>query len=131
MTPNPVTMGADTTVVEAARAMLDKDIGNVIVVDKNQVRGIVTDRDITVRVVAEGKDPNRVTLGEIASGDVAAVSPDDSVDKAVDMMRENAVRRLPVVEGGKPVGMVSIGDLAVQRDGKSALADISAAPPNN
>ena len=131
MTPNPVTLPATATVEEAARAMRDRGIGGVVVLEKDKVCGIVTDRDITVRTVAEGQDPKGTKLGQICSKDVTALAPKDSVDKAVKLMREKSVRRLPVVDGGKPVGMVSIGDLAVERDDKSALADISAAPPNN
>jgi signal-transduction protein with cAMP-binding, CBS, and nucleotidyltransferase domain len=131
MTPNPVTMAATSPVTEAARAMRDQDIGNVIVEQGDSMCGIVTDRDITVRVVAEGQDPDSVKLGDICSKDVTAVSPDDSVEDAVALMRQKAVRRLPVVSGGRPVGMVSLGDLAVDAHGEDALADISAAPPNN
>jgi CBS domain-containing protein len=130
MTKNPRTFDAGEPVVAAARAMRDDDIGAVIVMDANRVRGIVTDRDITVRAVAEGRDPNAVTLGETSSGDVETVTPATSIDEAVRIMRERAVRRVPVVDNGQPVGIVSIGDLAMERDSSSALADISAAPPN-
>jgi CBS domain-containing protein len=81
-------------------------------------------------MVASGRDPKSTTVGEISSGKVTAVTPDDDTDHAVSLMRENALRRLPVLDGGQPVGIVSIGDLAVERDSRSALADISAAPPN-
>jgi CBS domain-containing protein len=82
-------------------------------------------------VIAEGRDPRATRIGDIASHDLAAVAPDDPVGRAVQIMREKAVRRLPVVENGKVVGIVSIGDLALDRDPDSALADISAAPPNS
>ena len=97
-----------------------------------QVPDVVADvvGDIVVRVVAEGRDPRATRIEDIASRDLTAVSPDDPVDRAVELMRERAVRRLPVVKRGKVVGIVSIGDLAVERDPGSALADISAAPPN-
>jgi CBS domain-containing protein len=130
MTPRPVTMSPDAPVAEAASAMRDADVGDVLIVRGKDLVGIVTDRDIAVRVVADGQDPRSTTVGEISSGDVTAVSPEDDIDRAVALMRDKALRRLPVVESGQPVGIVSIGDLAVERDSTSALADISAAPPN-
>lgn len=130
MTKDPVTLSAETPVVEAAGTMRDADIGNVIVLEGDDICGIVTDRDITIRAVAERKDVSSTTLGEICSRDVTTLSPDDSVKDAVRIMREKAIRRIPVVEGGTPIGIVSIGDLAVERDPQSALADISAAQPN-
>jgi len=131
MTTRPVTLPATSLVVDAARAMRDADIGDVIVVEDNRICGIVTDRDITVRGVAEGRDIARLKLADICSRVLTTVSPQDSVDDAVRLMRENAVRRLPVVEGGKPVGVVSLGDLAVTQDPHSALGNISAAPANH
>ena len=131
MTTNPETLPESTTVREAAEAMRANDIGDVVVVDDNgKLSGILTDRDIVVRVVAEGRDPRTTRIGDIASRDLTAVSPDDPVDRAVQLMRDKAIRRLPAVDKGKPVGIVSIGDLALDRDPGSALADISAAPPN-
>ena len=131
MTTNPETMPESTTVREAAETMRANDIGDVVVVDDNgTLSGILTDRDIVVRVVAEGRDPRTTRIGDIASRDLTAVSPDDPVDRAVQLMRDRAIRRLPAVDKGKPVGIVSIGDLALDRDPGSALADISAAPPN-
>jgi CBS domain-containing protein len=118
------------TVFDAARAMRDEDIGVVIVVNHGSIRGVLTDRDVVVRAVAEGRDPKSIKVGEIVSEDVATVTPDEPVDKVVSLMREKAIRRVPVVDGGRPVGVVSLGDLAVERDSKSALADISAAEPN-
>ena len=132
MTTNPETLPESTTVREAAEAMRANDIGDVVVVDDNgKLSGILTDRDIVVRVVAEGRDPRTTRIGDIASRDLTAVSPDDPVDRAVQLMRDKAIRRLPAVDKGKPVGIVSIGDLALDRDPGSALADISAAPPNS
>lgn len=131
MTTNPQTLPESTTVREAAEAMRANDIGDVVVVDDNgKLSGILTDRDIVVRVVAEGRDPRTTRIGDIASRELTAVSPDDPVDRAVQLMRDKAIRRLPAVDKGKPVGIVSIGDLALDRDPGSALADISAAPPN-
>lgn len=130
MTPNPLTVSRDTSVDRAARHMRDDGIGDVIVTDGGTVCGIVTDRDIVVRAIAEGRDPAKTTVGEICSGDLATLSPDAGVEEAVTLMRERALRRLPIIEDGRPVGVVSIGDLAIERDEQSALADISAAPPN-
>jgi CBS domain-containing protein len=125
------TCPADATLDDAARLMRDADVGDVIVLDDaGKVRGIVTDRDITIRAVAEGRDPASVQLEDICSHDVATVGPDTDVEAAAQLMRERAVRRLPVTEDGKPVGVVSIGDLAIERDPDSALADISAARGN-
>ena len=131
MTTNPETLPESTTVREAAETMRANDIGDVVIVDDNgAISGILTDRDIVVRVVAEGRDPRVTRIGDIASRDLTAVSPEDPVDRAVQLMRDKAIRRLPAVDKGKPVGIVSIGDLALDRDPGSALADISAAPPN-
>lgn len=130
MTKDPQILPASASLVDAARLMRDEDIGPVIVVEGDQVVGIVTDRDIVVRAVAEDRPPSGTTVADVASRDLTTVSPDDSLDDAVRLMRERAVRRLPVVEAGKPVGIVALGDLAVERDPDSALADISAAEPN-
>jgi CBS domain-containing protein len=110
--------------------MKQHDIGDVIVLDDSKVCGVVTDRDIVVRALAEGRDPATVKLGDICSRDLVSLAPTDSVEDAVRLMRERAIRRLPVLDKGRPVGMVSIGDLAVERDGDSVLADISVAPAN-
>jgi CBS domain-containing protein len=128
MTAGPITLDRDASLAEAARVMRDRGIGDVIVVEGDDAAGIVTDRDIVIRGVAEGVDPNRTRLGQVVSGDLTSVAPDDPVERAIELMREKAVRRLPVLEGGKPVGVVSLGDLAIQQDEGSVLADISVAP---
>ena len=130
MTPNPVVLPGTASVHEAARAMRDAQIGDVIVFENNQVCGIVTDRDIVVRTVAETQDPATTTLADICSHSLVTVTPTDSVEEAVRLMRTHAIRRLPVVDGGQAVGIVSLGDLAVERDPGSALGKISGAPPN-
>jgi CBS domain-containing protein len=130
MTANPTTMPMSASVLDAAHTMRDSNIGDVIVVDNGNVCGIVTDRDLVIRAMAQGRDPAKTKLGDICSHDLTTVSPSDSIDKAVQLMRQKAIRRLPVVEGGRAVGVVSIGDLAQERDPQSALSDISAAPPN-
>ncbi len=128
MTTGPITLGRDASLAEAARLMRDRGIGDVIVVEGDDAEGIVTDRDIVIRGVAEGADPNTTRLGQVVSGDLTSVAPDDPVERALELMREKAVRRLPVLEGGKPVGVVSLGDLAIQQDAGSVLADISNEP---
>jgi CBS domain-containing protein len=131
MTPNPREVSADETIVAVAGVMRDEDIGSVIVTDAGQLRGLVTDRDIVVRAVAEGVDPALETVDTIYSGAaLATVAPDTPLDTAADIMREYAIRRLPVVEDGHAIGVVSIGDLAIEIDGDSTLADISASAPN-
>ena len=130
MTRTPVSLRSDSTVAAAARTMRDEDIGPVVLVDENRITGIVTDRDIVVRVVAKGMDPATTLLGAIASEELTTLEPSTPIDAAVSLMKEKAVRRLPVVEDGRPIGIVSLGDLAIDRDPKSALADISQARPN-
>jgi CBS domain-containing protein len=130
MTTDITTLTSGDSLVEAARRMRDADAGDVLVVDDGQLRGIVTDRDIVTGAIADGQDPDSTSLSQVCSSELVTVSPDDDVRRAVELMRERAVRRLPVVEGGKAVGIVSLGDLAVERDPDSALAEISAAAPN-
>jgi CBS domain-containing protein len=130
MVPRPVIVAPECTLTEAAQRMRDSDIGDVLVQDGPRVAGIVTDRDIVVRAVAEDRAPAEVTVGEICSANLVTVGPEDPVERAVQLMREAAIRRLPVAEDGRVVGIVSLGDLAIERDGHSALADISAAEPN-
>jgi CBS domain-containing protein len=131
MTENPECVSGDTTVADAAKLMRDKDFGGVLCQDGDEVSGFLTDRDIAVRVVAEGKDPTSTTVADVATTDLHTLSPDDSVEDAIKLVREHNVRRVPVIEGAKAVGIVSIGDLAVERDKDSALADMSGAPANN
>lgn len=131
MTSPPITLEPSTSLVDAARAMRDDDVGAVVVAADDQVQGLVTDRDIVVRCIADGRDPATTPVAEVITSDLATLSPSDPVGVAVQRMRELAVRRLPVVDQGRPVGIVAIGDLAVDRDPNSALADISASDPNN
>ncbi|MFF9087484.1 CBS domain-containing protein [Streptomyces sp. NPDC014991] len=130
MTAAPVAVGPQTSVVDVARLMRDQGIGVVLVAEDETLRGLVTDRDLVVRVVCEGGNIGERSVAEACSEDLVSLSPDDDVSRAVELMREHAVRRLPVVEDGRPVGIVSLGDLAVERDTDSALADISATEPN-
>ncbi len=131
MTKNPFTLPATSSATEAAKAMRDNDIGNVLVEENGKICGLLTDRDIVVRSVAEGKDPARTQLGSICSRDLTSLSPDDDVDNAVELMRKKAIRRIPVIENGKPVGILALGDLAIERDRRSALGGISEARPNH
>lgn len=131
MTPLPRALDSSASVIDAAEVMRDADIGDVVVLENEHLYGILTDRDIVVRVLAEGSDPATVRIGEICSRELTTILPTASVGDAVRLIREKAVRRLPVVEeGGEVVGIVSMGDIAVARDRKSALGDVSAAPPN-
>jgi len=125
------TVEPDASVAEAAKNMKESDIGAVPVIEDGKLRGLLTDRDIVVEVVAAGKDPDDVKVSDIATSDLKTLEPDASIDEALKTMREGKVRRLPVVEDDKPVGIVSLGDLAVEREPKSALGEISEAPANN
>src|SRR3954454_2949208 len=127
---DPVTVDASATVEEAAKLMAEKDIGNVLVVENDEVKGIVTDRDIVVRVIAKGNGPD-AGVREAATTDLETRGPDDSIDDPINKREQGNARRLPVVDEGKPLGVISLGDLAQAKDKDSALADISAASPNN
>lgn len=132
MTREPIALASTETMARAAKQMRDADVGDVIVVDDGRVVGLVTDRDIVVRGIAEDLDPFTTALASVCTRDVVTVSADDSVETVVRLMREHAVRRLPVLAGdGTPLGVVSLGDVAIERDRDSALAEISAAEPNN
>jgi CBS domain-containing protein len=130
MTRDPRTVDAGDTLVDAARVMRDSDIGDAVVMEDGQVTGIVTDRDIVVRAIAEGRDPGSTSVGVVCTTGVETADPSASVDDALRMMREHDIRRLPVVKNGRPVGIISLGDLAVEREPESTLADISAASPD-
>jgi CBS domain-containing protein len=130
MSIDPVSLRSDAPFIDAAKIMEAAGVGDVMVNDGKGVCGIVTDRDIVVRGIAKGRDPATTPLSEICSQELTTVSPDTPIETAVDLMRQKAIRRLPVLQDGSAVGIISIGDLAVDRDPKSALADISVAPPN-
>ncbi|CAL9277644.1 Hypoxic response protein 1 [Streptomyces sp. SudanB5_2050] len=131
MTGHPVTVEPLTSVTAVARVMRDRDLGAVLVTDGDELRGLVTDRDLVIRAVAEGGDPERTTVAGVCSDEeLVTVGPDDELERAVELMREHAVRRVPVVDDSRPVGIVSLGDLALERDPESALGDISVARPN-
>jgi len=130
MTPDPISLPQNASILDAAQQMRDASIGSVVVLDGQTVCGIVTDRDIVVRGVASRRDPGSTTLADICSRELTTLSPEDRIGTAVQLMREHAVRRLPVVKQGRAVGILTLGDLAIEEDEKSALADVSAAPPN-
>jgi CBS domain-containing protein len=132
MSKQPIKLQRSVPVIEAARQMRAANVGAVIVEDGGRLCGIVTDRDITLRAVAEGRDVNTTPLSDVCTSSVTTLSPDDDLDRAIQVMREKAVRRLLVVDSqNKAVGMLSLGDLAMDRDARSVLGQISAAPPNN
>jgi CBS domain-containing protein len=130
MTSKPQTIEAKGTLTEAARKMRDASIGDVIVVDGGRPIGIVTDRDIAVAAVAEGRDPSTTRVRELA-GDLVTVAPTDTVRDAMRKMRERDIRRLAVVENDRVLGVVSLGDVAGSPEAGVVLADVSSAPPNS
>ncbi|MEE1664147.1 CBS domain-containing protein [Streptomyces sp. WAC07094] len=130
MTTAPVTVEPQTSVANVARLMRDQNIGAVLVTEKDHLRGLVSDRDLVVRALAQGADPEQTTVANACSDDLVTIGPDDDLDRAVEVMREYSIRRIPVVEGDHPVGIVSLGDMAIERDPRSVLGDISAARPN-
>lgn len=128
MTPGPIGVDYYQSVADAARTMRDWGVGAVLVVHDRTLRGLVTDRDLVVRAVAESKGPDE-PVGPLSSGDLIGVNADDDTAVAVRLMREHAVRRLPVIEDGQVAGLVSLGDLALQDDPASALAELSKPQP--
>ena len=131
MSPAPACMAPADTVSAAAKVMAERGVGTVVVLTDGQLRGLLTTRDITVRVLAENRDPQTTRIGEICSTDVAVLGPDDNVDQAAQLVRERAVRRIPVLRDGVPGGGVSIGDLALEKAGSAALSGGQAACPDS
>jgi CBS domain-containing protein len=132
MSATAETVTPETTLADAAKVMERADIGDVLIVDgTRQLRGIVTDRDIAIRAIAEGRDPNSTPVEEIMTPTVETISSSATVREAIETMRRHDIRRLPVVDGGSPIGVVSLGDLAMSPGSQSVLADLSTAPPNN
>ena len=131
MSAAPVCMTPGEPVSAAAKAMKQHGIGTVLVLADGRLNGLVTDRDITVRVLAENRDPRATRIGDICSSELVVLGPDDDVAEATQLIRERAVRRIPVLQDGIPVGVVSIGDLALEKDATSALSGVSSAPPNS
>jgi CBS domain-containing protein len=128
MTPGVRAVAPTDSVTEAAQAMKEQDVGSLPVVEGARLVGIVTDRDIVVRAVAEGVDPRTATVGEVTSGDLVTVEPDEDLDDALKLMAQHRIRRLPVVEDGRLVGVVAQADVALEANDKDAgemLAEIS------
>lgn len=121
MTAGVTAVPPDASLVEAAQLMRAQDIGNVLVTRAGRVIGVLTDRDITLRAVAEGADPLTVSAQAVCTRPPVCVGPDDEVATAVSLMRRHAVRRLPVVAEGRPLGMVSLGDVANHYDAGPTL----------
>ena len=112
MTTDPKTVASSTTVQDAAKTLKSEDVGSLPIIDGDRLVGVVTDRDIAIRVVAEGRGPE-TTVGEIASKDVVTIDPQQSIEEAARLMAEHQVRRLPVVEeDGKLVGILAQADVA-------------------
>lgn len=131
MTKDPVALSSDTPIVDAAKAMSDRHIGSVIVMEKDKPLGIVTDRDITVRAVAKGSDVSHTRLVDICSPDIAAVRPDQSVDDAIKVMKSHAVKRVLVMDNSKVQGIVSLGDLTAEGKGEEVQSELSRSRPNS
>src|ERR1035441_1675564 len=123
MTPGPIGVDYYQSIGEAARTMRDWGVGAVLVVNDQALYGLVTDRDLVVRAVAEARSPDEA-VGPLSTGDLIGVDVDADTAEAARLMRENAVRRLPVIENGQVAGMVSLGDLAMH-DPVSALAAVA------
>jgi CBS domain-containing protein len=112
MSSNPCAIDADQPVTYAAKMMKEEDVGLAPIVEGDRLVGTLTDRDIVVRVVAEGKDPQTVTAREVASTDLVTIEPEQDLDEALRLMASNQVRRLPVVEEGRLVGVLAQADVA-------------------
>ena len=119
MTKDPRSIGASASVVEAARLMRQVDIGSLPITDGEQLVGMITDRDITTRVVAEAADLESASVGDVCSRDLISVEADDDLDEALQLMARHQVRRLPVVENGRLVGIVAQADIALSENEKT------------
>ena len=129
MTKDPQSVEPGDSIEDAAKKMKEGDFGALLVVDGDDLKGIVTDRDIVVNAIADGNGDAKVE--DVCSTDTTTIEPDAALEDAIKQMRESDVRRLPVVKDGDPVGIVSLGDLAIEADDDSALKDISQASANN
>ena len=120
MTGDPRSIGATASVVEAARLMREAHIGSLPITDGDKLVGMITDRDITTRVVAEAADPKATSVGDVYSQDLISVEPDDDLREALQLMARHQVRRLPVVENDRLVGIVAQADIALKDNDKTA-----------
>ena len=128
MTPGMRTVSPSQSLAEAAEVMKGEDVGSVPVVEEGRLAGIVTDRDIVTRAVAERRDPQAVKVGEVASQELVTVEPEQDLDEALALMARHQVRRLPVVEAGQLVGMLAQADVALEAKEKKvgeAVEEIS------
>ena len=131
MNQKPIKVPRSSSLIDAARKMREAGVGAIVVEDDGKICGLITDRDIAIRAVAQGRDPNTTRVVDICSTELTTLSPNDDLDRAIDMMRKKAIRRVPVVDASnQAVGILSLGDLAMERDPRSVLGQISAAPPN-
>lgn len=136
MTPNPECVSERDSIRDVARIMKDQDTGVVPVVDGKRIIGLITDRDIVVRGIAEGRDITNARVNELMTKGVRTVKEDTPLNQVLDLMSNAEVRRVPVVNGNDElVGIVSLGDIATltNQDGRigQAVENISEAPPNN
>ena len=120
MTAEPRSIGASASVVEAARLMREEHIGSLQIIDNEQLVGMITDRDITTRVVAEAADPKLTSVGDVYSQDLISVEPESDLEEALLLMARHQVRRLPVVDNGKLVGIVAQADIALTENEKKS-----------
>jgi CBS domain-containing protein len=114
MTQDPRSIGASASVVEAARLMREQHVGSLPVTEDERLVGMITDRDITTRVVAESAVPETTAVGDVYSRDLISVEPNNDLEEALQLMARHRVRRLPVVENGRLVGMVAQADIALK-----------------
>ena len=117
MTEHPRSIGPSASVVEAARLMRDEHIGSLPITDGDTLVGVITDRDITTRVVAEAADLATTSVGDVYSQNLISVQPDKGLEEALQLMARHQVRRLPVVENGRLVGIVAQADIALSLSG--------------
>src|SRR5947207_7490225 len=116
MTVDPRSIGTSASVVEAARLMREEHIGSLPITDDEKLVGMITDRDITTRVVAEAADPKTTSVGDVYSRDLISIEPDNDLEQALQLMARHQVRRLPVVEDGRLVGIVAQADIALSEN---------------
>ncbi len=112
MTKSMVTVNISATAAEAAKKMASEKVGTVLVLDGGLLKGLVTDRQIAIKVVASGKDPSKVLVSEFMTKDPVTVSPEMDIHEAVKLIGSQGYRRIPVLEGGKPIGILSVADIA-------------------
>ena len=125
MTRNPATCGPQAPVTEAAQLMEREGVGSIPICENGKLEGIVTDRDIAVRVVAGGRDPQATTIGDVMTRNPECVSPGDSIDRALEVMESRQVRRIPVIDGGgKLVGIIAQADIATRLGNDHATGEI-------